>query len=127
MAILGLGTDIVDIRRFARHTPASPALAERILHASELQDYHAHQTPERFLAKRFALKEAAVKALGTGVANGVSMQEIWVTHTDLGQPQLQYSGRFAELASALGVRSSHVSISDERDYATATVILSSDE
>jgi holo-[acyl-carrier protein] synthase len=126
MAIVGLGTDIVDIRRFDRHTPASPALAERILNATELTEYQAHRAPERFLAKRFALKEAAVKALGTGVANGVSMQDVWVTHTELGQPLLQYNGRFAELATALGVTNAHVSISDERDYATATVILSSD-
>ena len=82
---------------------------------------HAH--PHRFLAKRFALKEAAVKALGTGIGHGVSWQHIWLTHTEKGQPLLQFSGGFAKYASGLGVTNSHTSISDEQEYAVATVIL----
>ena len=125
MAIMGMGTDIVQISRFgSSQEPAKPeGLAKKILTPDELATYINHAHPHRFLAKRFAVKEAAVKALGTGIGHGVSWQNLWLTHTDKGQPQLQFSGGFAEYAAQLGVTHSHTSISDEQAYAVATVIL----
>lgn len=126
MATLGLGTDIVAVARLAKHTPDSPAFAKRILHPTELKEYFDHAQPTRFLAKRFALKEAAVKALGTGIGNGVSLADVWCEYTELGQPWLRYGGGFAKRAEAIGVTVGHVSISDEKDYVVATVILTND-
>ena len=77
----------------------------------------------RFLAKRFAAKEAAVKALGTGIGNGISWQHIEVTNDELGAPHLRFSGEFASRCEARGITRAVVSISDEQHYAVATVIL----
>ena len=126
MAILGLGTDIVAVARLAKHTPDSPAFAKRVLHPCEFKEYMSHQQPTRYLAKRFALKEAAVKALGTGIGNGVNLADVWCEYTKLGQPWLRYCGGFAKQAEAMGITLGHVSISDEKDYVVATVILTND-
>jgi holo-[acyl-carrier protein] synthase len=73
LSVIGIGTDIVDIRRIAKMSDsAQQRLAVRILTSNEYQHYLTLKQPERFLAKRWAGKEAAAKALGTGIANGVS-------------------------------------------------------
>ncbi|MGI3026754.1 holo-ACP synthase, partial [Vibrio cholerae] len=77
----------------------------------------------RYLAKRFAAKEAASKALGTGIAHGVSFQDFAISNDDNGKPLLSLSGKAAELAQRSQVASVHLTISDERHYAVATVIL----
>lgn len=79
--------------------------------------------PSRYLAKRFAVKEAMVKALGTGIGNGVSWQHIEVKNNELGAPFLHLSGEVKRLCEQRGITRSFVSISDERHYAVATVIL----
>lgn len=126
MAMLGLGTDIVAVQRLAQHTPDNPAFAKRVLHPDELAIFISHKHPTRYLAKRFAIKEAAVKALGTGVGHGVSMQDVWCEYTEFGQPLLRYCNGFAEHAKILGVTKAHVSVSDEAEYVVATVILTDD-
>lgn len=123
MAIAGLGTDIVEIARLGKGNGVNERLAKRVLTASELQQFSEHSTPVRFLAKRFAAKEAAVKALGTGIGNGVSWQHIEVRNNDLGAPELHFSGEFASICEARGITRSVISISDEQHYAVATVIL----
>ena len=81
MAILGLGTDIVEITRIEAVVERSgDRLAKRILCANEWLLYQNHQQPVRFLAKRFAVKEAAAKALGTGIRNGLALNSSkWLT------------------------------------------------
>ena len=125
MAIVGLGTDIVEIERIAVQLKKSQRLAERVLTYNELATFAQHKFPERFLAKRFAAKEAAVKALGIGIGNGVSFQHVEVVNLASGQPSLQFYGRFAELCEQHGVNKSFISISDEQHYAVATVLLES--
>lgn len=121
--IVGLGTDIVEIDRIEAQCAKSSRLAERVLTASEMAVFGKHLHPARYLAKRFAAKEAAVKALGTGIGHGISWQHIEVTNNDLGQPQLLFSGEFASQCERRGITNSAVSISDEKHYAVATVIL----
>ena len=121
--IVGLGTDIVEIDRIEAQIKKSSRLAERILTESEKQIFEQHIHPARYLAKRFAAKEAAVKALGTGIGNGISWQHITVSNNDLGQPTLLFNGEFAARCEALGISHSFVSISDEKHYAVATVVL----
>ena len=125
MAIVGLGTDVVEIARIARQLDKSQRLAERVLTPTEMFTFSAHTFPERFLAKRFAAKEAAVKALGTGIGNGVSFQDVEVVNLASGQPTLVFSGKFAELCEKQDVSRSFISISDEQHYAMATVVLES--
>lgn len=122
--ILGIGTDIIEVERFddllARR---GVALAERLLSDSEMVGFAAHQTPARYLAKRFAAKEAALKALGTGLRNGMRWKDISVEHDELGKPILAFFGAAKTHIEALGVNASHITISDERHYVVAFVII----
>lgn len=125
MAIAGIGTDIVQISRLRDTLSRSSRFAERVLTANELAEYSGLKNPERFLAKRFAAKEAAAKALGTGIGRGVSFQHIEVTHTDTGAPELCFSGEFARLCESRNITHQFISIADEQEYAVATVVLES--
>ncbi|MBA6390241.1 holo-ACP synthase [Colwellia sp. BRX10-3] len=125
MSVIGIGTDIVDIRRIAKMSDsAQQRLAMRILTTKEYQHYLTLKQPERFLAKRWAGKEAAAKALGTGIANGVSFQHFNIVSLASGQPTLELSLQALALAEALGANTWHISLSDEIKYATAFVVLS---
>ncbi|WP_224555731.1 holo-ACP synthase [Pectobacterium versatile] len=126
MAILGLGTDIVEIARIdAVIERSGERLARRILTDAEWAYYQQHQQPVRFLAKRFAVKEAAAKAFGTGIRNGLAFNQFEVFNDELGKPCLRFFAKAAELAELMGVRHVHVTLADERRYACATVIIES--
>jgi len=125
LSVVGIGTDIVDIRRIAKMSDnAQQRLAKRILTATEYQHYLTLKQPERFLAKRWAGKEAAAKALGTGIANGVSFQHFNIVSLMSGQPTLELTSQALALAEKLGAITWHISLSDEVKYATAFVVLS---
>lgn len=126
MAIIGIGTDIVEIERVDKiHNKVGQRFAKRILSQSEYQVYLQHTEQVRFLAKRFAVKEAVAKALGTGMRMGLAFNQFEVFNNQLGKPELQLHQQAQHLATALGVRHIHVTIADERRYACATVILES--
>ncbi|SJZ88122.1 Holo-[acyl-carrier protein] synthase [Vibrio cincinnatiensis] len=126
MAIIGLGTDITEIVRIEKALSRSgDAFAARILTPEELVIFQVLKQKARYLAKRFAAKEAASKALGTGIAHGVSFQDFQINNDVNGKPLLILSGKAAEFATAAQVTSIHLSLSDERHYALATVILES--
>ncbi|EOW6715016.1 holo-ACP synthase [Cronobacter sakazakii] len=126
MAILGLGTDIVEIDRIeAVISRSGDRLAKRVLSANEWAQYQAHQQPVRFLAKRFAVKEAAAKAFGTGIRNGLAFNQFEVFNDELGKPKLRLWDEAERLAARMGVKSVHVTLADERHYACATVIIES--
>ncbi|MDN2482045.1 holo-ACP synthase [Vibrio agarivorans] len=125
MPVVGLGTDIVEIERIEAALERSNALAKRVLSASELAVFEASKQPARFLAKRFAVKEAAAKALGTGIARGVSFQDFTVSNDELGKPELTLTGVAQQFADSLGAHAALVTIADEKRYAVATVILES--
>lgn len=123
MPIRGLGTDIVAIERIATSLQKSPRLIERVLTPFEQQCFAELNQPERYFAKRFAAKEAAAKALGTGIGRGISFQHFEIRNDAHGKPELLLSGRAAELATELGVTAVWLSISDEQAYACATVVI----
>ncbi|KGY13757.1 ACP synthase [Vibrio tubiashii] len=126
MAIVGLGTDIAEIERVEKALDRSgEPFAKRILTEAELETFSAIKQQGRFLAKRFAAKEAASKALGTGIALGVTFHDFEVTNDQLGKPVLSLSGKALEMSKQKQVEHIHLSISDERHYAVATVILES--
>ncbi|GAA5218405.1 holo-ACP synthase [Corallincola platygyrae] len=126
MAILGLGTDIVEVDRIAKAIERTgERFAQRILTEREYQYFTQSGQPVRYLAKRFAAKEAAAKALGTGIAAGISFQHFEVSNDDAGKPVLVLTDKAGERAAAMGASHLHLSISDERHFAVATVILES--
>lgn len=125
--IVGIGTDIVQLSRIrAALARRGPALARRLLDDHEWiawQRYAADASAAgRFLGKRFAAKEAALKAMGSGLRGGLRWQDIGVRHSDAGQPLLQLSGAATMPWQHYRL---HLSISDEQDYAFAFVIIES--
>lgn len=119
--IVGLGTDIVDTQRIrAAHDRFRERFLEKVLTGRERALLPSAPVP--YIAGRFAAKEAAVKALGTGFSLGISLQHIEVLPTPLGQPCLYLHGPAQERAQKLGVRTYHMSISHDRTSAVAVVL-----
>ena len=125
MNIIGIGTDMVSIERIESiWNRFGESFARRILTPSETKALKLTQTPISFLAKRYAVKEAVSKALGTGFRpDGLLLTEIGVINDELGRPHLELLGRTSSEAQRRGVVESHISLSDEREFALAFVIL----
>ena len=122
--IFGIGTDIVRISRIQQGLDRyGERFARRILAGEELTDFQRTLHPARFLARRFAAKEAVVKAYGTGFTRGMTFQDIVVSHDAAGKPLLLLSGRALELQYEMGIGEKFISISDEQEYAVAFVTL----
>lgn len=122
--IFGVGVDIVEIARLRRSFDRyGERLARRILTTDELVELARARRPERFLAMRFAAKEAVSKAFGTGFREGVAPRCIGVHHDPRGKPTLVFRGAVAERARECGISASHVSLADENEYAIAWVVL----
>jgi len=126
--IYGIGTDIIRIDRVAaalgRH---GDRFAERILGTEELQKYHARKAKVearglRFLATRFAAKEAFSKAIGLGIHMPMTWRAAQILNAPGGKPIVVTSGKLAEFMQQNGL-SAQVSITDEVDYAVAFVIV----
>ena len=121
--IAGVGTDIVAVSRLGKLYERHGARAlEKLLSPVERVDFAKTTDPARFLAKRFAAKEAFGKALGIGLAAPATLPNIVVAHDALGKPVFEYA---PELAAHLAERKlfAHLSISDEQDFAVAFVVL----
>lgn len=122
--IVGIGSDIARIERFARALKRhGPRFAERILGPEEQLLWQAKGQAIAYLAKRFAAKEAFVKALGLGLRSGMQWGDIQVVNDALGKPSLMLSGEAQRLFQASGASSAHITLSDEADYAIAFVVL----
>ena len=125
MSVVGIGTDIVNVSRIVNMADgAKQKLAKRVLTPQEQIVYQQSKQADAFLAKRWAAKEAAAKALGTGIAAGVSFQHIEIINLPSGQPTLTFSKQALLIAQEKGATTWHVSLSDEALYATAFVVLS---
>lgn len=122
--IAGIGVDLTTISRVEQvHRRFGERFARRFLHEQELPGYREHDFQARFLAKRFAVKEAAVKALGTGERQGVLLKDFYLQHDSLGKPVLKVSGKAEQLCKARGIDSFWVSLSDEGNTVAAFVVL----
>jgi holo-[acyl-carrier protein] synthase len=121
--IYGIGTDIVAVSRMETlHARFGGRLAERILTALERDEFDRAGDKSRFLAKRFAAKEAMSKALGSGMRTPVSFRAIAVVHDDLGKPGFRTSPELAAWMRTRDIGQTHLSLSDEQDYVVAFVI-----
>jgi holo-[acyl-carrier protein] synthase len=122
--MIGIGTDIVEISRIeavlARHPER---FARRILVAAELERLRASAEPARYLARRFAAKEAVAKAFGTGIGAHLAWHDLEVANCPSGAPQVHLSLRGAGLLASLGGARVLVSLSDERAYAVAFAVV----
>lgn len=122
--IYGIGTDIVEVTRIeASIQQFGDEFAKRILAESELKSYMQTQIKARFLAKRFAAKEAFSKALGTGLRAPATFQNIAVSHDDLGKPLLVLATELQDFLQSKNITQMHISISDEKNLAAAFVVL----
>jgi len=122
--IFGIGTDIVEVARIeASIQQFGDDFAKRILAESELASYLESHIKARFLAKRFAAKEAFSKALGTGLRAPATFQNISVSHDDLGKPLLVLAPELQALLQSKNITQMHLSISDEKNLAAAFVVL----
>lgn len=122
--IFGIGTDIVEVSRIeASIEKFGDDFAARILAESEMQSYLESFIKPRFLAKRFAAKEAFSKALGTGLREPATFQNIAVSHDDLGKPILVLAQPLQDFLATKTIQYMHISISDEKNLAAAFVVL----
>lgn len=122
--IYGIGTDIVSIQRITDNLARyGDRFAQRILSEEEMSLYGAASRQNHFLAKRFAAKEAAAKALGTGIRDGLTLKDIQVSNDALGKPLLVFTRQGQEKLQGRGIGNAHLSLSDEEDYAIAFVTL----
>ncbi|MBD5647265.1 MAG: holo-[acyl-carrier-protein] synthase [Desulfovibrio sp.] len=121
--IVGLGIDMTELERIRNvHARFGRRFLEKFLGPGELATLP--QEPRiSFLAGRFAAKEAAAKALGTGFSGGIGPCQMEVAPSPEGAPGLVFHGAAAERAASLGARSVHLSISHERSHAVAVVVL----
>jgi holo-[acyl-carrier protein] synthase len=127
IVIFGIGTDIVRVARMRKNIERyGEKFAERILTNAELIEYRDEVRKAHFLAKRFAAKEAAAKAMGTGFRDGLMLHHIGVTHDIAGKPQLAFTAEAADFVRTHGITSVHVSLADEEDHAVAFVTLAKD-
>lgn len=122
--IYGIGTDIVEVARIeAAIAQFGDDMAKRILANSEWESYQSSNIKARFLAKRFAAKEAFSKALGTGLRAPATFQNIAVSHDELGKPILVLAPDLTAWMQQKNIQHTHISISDEKNLAAAFVVL----
>lgn len=125
--IYGVGTDLIEIGRIEKVLMRfGERFARRILCEPELRRFRAHKQQVAYLAKRFAAKEAFTKALGTGIHAPANWHGVWVVNMKSGKPVLEFSSPLKALLRERKIRSSHLSLTDEREIASATVILECD-
>ncbi len=123
MPVHGVGVDLARVGRFRRLVTERSGVIDRLFTAGEKEYALDKRDPAPHLAARFAAKEAFLKALGLGLREGITWQDMEVVRDPLGRPSLRLSGKAAEIGAARGLCAIHLSYSHDGDYATATVVL----
>ena len=124
--ILGIGTDIVDISRVKELINKNKNFKKRIFSAKEIKHCESRANKIASYAKRFAAKEAFTKALGTGISRGISFNEISINNNKNGAPFIELLGKTKIIIRNLTKRKNNIylSLSDEKKYALAMVVIS---
>jgi holo-[acyl-carrier protein] synthase len=122
--IYGIGIDVLEAKRIhASFKRFGARLVERLLLPEERAQFERTQRPERFLAMRFAAKEAVVKAMGTGFAHGMWIRDVGVCQNAWGKPELVWSARGERMRRRLGIGEGHVTLTDEAGLVVAVAVL----
>jgi len=122
--IFGVGTDIVEYARVqATYDRFGEHFVRRILMAEEIELFRRSKQPVRFLAMRFAGKEATVKAMGTGFRHGMWLRDVGILNNDRGRPLIIWSERGKRVCEQLGIGSGHVSLTDDAGLVLAFAVV----
>jgi holo-[acyl-carrier protein] synthase len=122
--IFGIGVDVLETARIARTLGRfGNRFVEHLLMPEEQAQLERTQRRERFVAMRFAAKEAIVKAMGTGFAHGVWIRDVGVVQNAWGKPEVVFSARGEQVRRALGVGEAHVTLTDEAGLVVAVAVL----
>ena len=124
---VGLGVDIVEIAHMKRILTRTPSFATKVFSEAECAYCNEKPNPEVHFATRFAAKEAVVKALGTGFAEGIGVRDIEVKRNAKGRPYVVLTGRAREVARELGVRELPLSLSFTHTEAVACAMAITDD
>src|SRR5256885_5465526 len=122
--IFGIGVDVLESGRIA-HTLErfGTRFIEHLLMPEEHAQLSRTQRRERFLAMRFAAKEAIVKAMGTGFAHGMWIRDVGVVQNARGKPEVIFSARGERVRRGLGIGEAHVTLTDEAGLVVAVAVL----
>jgi len=122
--IFGIGVDVLESARIDRTLERFGAhFVERLLMPAERRQLERTARPARFLAMRFAAKEAIVKAMGTGFGHGVWIRDVGVVQNSWGKPEVVFSPRGERVRQALGIGDGHVTLTDEAGLVVAVAVL----
>ncbi|MGA2709190.1 MAG: holo-ACP synthase [Steroidobacteraceae bacterium] len=122
--IFGIGIDVLKADRIERvHDKHGARFVDHLLMPEERVQLERTARPVRFLAMRFAAKEAIVKAMGTGFAHGVWIRDVGIVQNHWGKPEIVYSARGAAVRDRLGIGEGHVTLTDEAGLVVAVAVL----
>jgi holo-[acyl-carrier protein] synthase len=122
--IFGIGVDVLEANRIV-HTLErfGERFTDHLLMPQEREQLAKTQRPQRFIAMRFAAKEAIVKAMGTGFAHGVWIRDVGVVQNPWGKPEVVFSERGDCVRRGLGIGEGHVTLTDEAGLIVAVAVL----
>ncbi len=124
--IVGIGVDIAETVRFEKLSAKfGERFARRILTDDELAEFDRRKHSTIYLATRFAAKEAVAKALGTGIGEQLGFHSIQIDNDTQGKPLLRFLGSATDLIAGLKIKNAMISLSDEKHYVVAMVVLES--
>ena len=122
--IYGIGIDVLKVDRIERvYATYGERFLSHLLMPEERAQFERTARPVRFIAMRFAAKEAIVKGMGTGFAHGVWIRDVGVVQNAWGKPEVVFSERGERVRRGLGVGDAHVTLSDERGLVVAVAVL----
>ncbi len=126
--IFGVGTDVVELSRIqATYDRFGEHFVRRLLMDEELELFRRSKFPVRFLAMRFAGKEATVKAMGTGFRHSVWLRDVGIVNNDWGRPLIIWSDRGRGVCEQLGIVAGHVSLTDDAGLVVAFAVVETEE
>jgi len=124
--IVGIGVDIAETARVEKLIAKfGQRFARRILTTDELLEFDRRKHSSSYLATRFAAKEAVAKALGTGIGEQLGFHSIQIDNDEKGKPLLRFMGTAVDLIAGLNIKNAMISLSDEKHYVVAMVVLES--
>ena len=122
--IFGIGVDVLETRRISDTLERfGERFLEHLLMPAERAQLARTARPERFVAMRFAAKEAIVKAMGTGFAHGVWIRDVGIEQNAWGRPEVIFSARAQALCTQMGIGEGHVTLTDEAGLVVAVAVL----